>query len=95
MLHHFSSRALFHTDSKSQRSEVPQRNQEKEAKLHSREMAHRVEVIVEVDQNHANETEASIRKATSNQLSVSNLQDSDREARWVPHSQESMCHRAR
>ena len=94
MSHHFSSLALFHTGSKNQRSVVPQRNQEEEARLLSRETVRRAEVIVEVDQSHANETEASIRKATSNQLSVSNLQDSDKEARWVPHSLESMCHRA-
>ena len=64
MSHHFSSLALFHTDSKNQRSVVPQKNQEEEAKPHSRETVRRAEVIVEVDQSHANETEASIKKAT-------------------------------
>ena len=57
-------------------------------------MVLKAEVIAEVDRSYANETEASIRKAAASQLSVSNLQNSDREARWVPHSLESMCHRA-
>ena len=57
-------------------------------------MAHRAEATVVVDPSPAKEAEALTRKV-SNQLSVSNLQDSDREARWVPLSQESICHRAR